>query len=445
MAIDPRISLAAQPINLGQMFNQQKRNLLLSRELDQQAINAPLETSLLQGEVDQQAFATPFQNQMLKIEAEQAQSGQNLANENRIIKSISDFSPTLKPLLESAIASGDTGAAVAAIDNRISQLQRLNLPVGESVEARDKLVQGDVQGVINDLNSIDQAAVSRGLVGSRVSVGQREFENLVGIAKSDPEGKTVEGRAAGVKLGTIAKASTSAAERIAGDEDLTQSVASSAATIEGAKESAKEGAKLKQQLNHKPAIARAVKLAEKEATERGEILTDHSRMTATLPALKDVVGELKDLAQIATSTIGGKIFDAAVKQTGFGSTKGATARAKFIAIINNQVLPLLKPTFGGSFTVEEGNALRGTFGDPDATVEEKIATLTAFIAQKERDITVKHRQIQQGSEQQQAPEQQAGFNSSALGRQVSEQDIADTLQANPGITREQLLKQLGIQ
>ena len=37
------------------------------------------------------------------------------------------------------------------------------------------------------------------------------------------------------------------------------------------------------------------------------------------------------------------------------------------------------------------------------------------------------------------------LNSSALGRQISEQDITDTLQANQGLTREQLLQQLGIQ
>lgn len=37
------------------------------------------------------------------------------------------------------------------------------------------------------------------------------------------------------------------------------------------------------------------------------------------------------------------------------------------------------------------------------------------------------------------------FNSSKLGRSVSEQDITDTLSANPGMTREQLFQQLGIQ
>jgi len=40
--------------------------------------------------------------------------------------------------------------------------------------------------------------------------------------------------------------------------------------------------------------------------------------------------------------------------------------------------------------------------------------------------------------------EKAVMNSSVLGREVSEQDILDTLDANPGLTREQLFSQLGI-
>ena len=36
------------------------------------------------------------------------------------------------------------------------------------------------------------------------------------------------------------------------------------------------------------------------------------------------------------------------------------------------------------------------------------------------------------------------LNSAALNRKITEQDITDTLQANPGLTREQLLQQLGV-
>jgi len=165
------------------------------------------------------------------------------------------------------------------------------------------------------------------------------------------------------------------------------------AETEGKIAGAKEEGKLKKELQFKPQIQKAVSLAQAEAAERGEVLNDLKRAEAALPGLKNAIGQLRELAPIATSTIGGKIFDQAVKQTGFGSTKGATARKKFIAIIDNQVLPLLKPTFGAAFTVQEGEALRATMGDPDSTPEEKMAQLDAFIDQKMRDIQTKQSQL----------------------------------------------------
>ena len=58
-------------------------------------------------------------------------------------------------------------------------------------------------------------------------------------------------------------------------------------------------------------------------------------------------------------------------------------------------------------------------------------------------LRMKNRGAKQGAVKPQA--QPVSFSSSALGREVSEQDILDTLQANPGMTREQLFQQLGIQ
>jgi hypothetical protein len=141
-----------------------------------------------------------------------------------------------------------------------------------------------------------------------------------------------------------------------------------------------------------------VKLAEKAAIERGDVLTDLGRAKAALPGLNDVVDKLRELAPVATSTLGGRVWDTAVKEFGFGATKGATASAKFGAMVNNQVLPLLKPTFGAAFTKQEGDALRATMGDKDASVEEKMATLDAFIEQKVRDIETKKLQLNQSSE-----------------------------------------------
>lgn len=195
----------------------------------------------------------------------------------------------------------------------------------------------------------------------------------------------------------------------------------------------------------KSTIESAVKLAVADATAKGETLTDLKRSEAALPGLRNVVAQLTQLAPIATSTLTGRFFDIAVKETGFGSTKGADARAKFIALINNQVLPLLKPTFGGAFTVDEGDALRATLGDVNATPAQKIEQLNAFIDQKVRDIQAKQREVGEAVTPTEELRTGQPLFSSTLNRNITEQDIQDTLSANPGTTREQLLQQLGVQ
>lgn len=143
----------------------------------------------------------------------------------------------------------------------------------------------------------------------------------------------------------------------------------------------------------KAAIASAVQQANVQAKDKGETLNDYGRASAAMPGLEQVVANLRELAPVATYSTGGKIFDTAVKELGFGSTEGATSRAKFIAIIDNQILPLLKQTFGAAFTVEEGKALKATMGDPDATPEAKMQQLDAFIQGKYRDLESKERQL----------------------------------------------------
>ena len=105
---------------------------------------------------------------------------------------------------------------------------------------------------------------------------------------------------------------------------------------------AAEGAKLKQKLNWDPQIKSLVVAAEVRAREQGLVLTDYNRAKAAMPGLLGSVAELKELGQIATSTLAGRAYDAVVRESGFGATKGGTARAKFIALINSQVLPLLR-------------------------------------------------------------------------------------------------------
>ena len=65
--------------------------------------------------------------------------------------------------------------------------------------------------------------------------------------------------------------------------------------------------------------------------------------------------------------------------------------------------------------------------------------LNSFIDQKVRDIQGAQREL--GQEVTPTKE----LVSTSLDRAVTEQDIQDTLTANPGVTREQLFQQLGIQ
>lgn len=114
--------------------------------------------------------------------------------------------------------------------------------------------------------------------------------------------------------------------------------------------------------------------------------SETNEMARNMPGLEVVVQELRDLSKIATYTKAGVLADEARKQVGAEPTEGAIARAKYIALVDNQVLPLLRQTFGAAFTAKEGESLRATLGDPDKSPEEKNVVLDAFIAQKRRDL-----------------------------------------------------------
>lgn len=120
--------------------------------------------------------------------------------------------------------------------------------------------------------------------------------------------------------------------------------------------------------------------------DRGEARALYESMTSKMPGLRSVVDRLDTLAEQATYTAAGRTWDEARKQFGSDPRAAAVARAEYEAIIDNQILPLLRDTFGAQFTVIEGERLRSTLGDPNKSPTEKKAVLKAFIEQKERDI-----------------------------------------------------------
>lgn len=214
---------------------------------------------------------------------------------------------------------------------------------------------------------------------------ERAFNAL--ISEMTPEEQE---KAKKIKAGLEPRATGSAAITTA-TSGLTDVVAESEAKIAEQKAKKTEQAKADVKLTMGPKIESAIAEARKLATDRGEAFTALNQAKAALPGLQEVTTKLKSLADVATYTKGGQLFDTAAKELGFGATKGATARTKMQSLVDNQVLPLLKQTFGAAFTVEEGRSLRATMMDIDKTPEEKKATLDSFIENKIREIETKER------------------------------------------------------
>ena len=140
-------------------------------------------------------------------------------------------------------------------------------------------------------------------------------------------------------------------------------------------------------------IVKAQNIAAAKNKDAGETQVAYHKLQASMPSLTKVTSELKELANVATYTRAGKVFDFAAKELGFGAPKGATAAAKYTAIVSNQVLPLLKQTLGAAFTASEYEKLEGTMGDPNLTPEEKQVQLDAFMESKNLTLETMEREL----------------------------------------------------
>lgn len=136
--------------------------------------------------------------------------------------------------------------------------------------------------------------------------------------------------------------------------------------------------------NYQPAFDAA--LGGADAKTLAEVKAQYDSLASKLPGLNDVVEELGVLADKATYTQAGVAWDTIAKETGQMPSEGALARTEYIAKVDNQILPLLRDTFGAAFTVKEGDTLRATLGDPNKSPAEKKLVLKSFIEQKTRDL-----------------------------------------------------------
>lgn len=146
----------------------------------------------------------------------------------------------------------------------------------------------------------------------------------------------------------------------------------------------------------------------------GDAVAAFNSMTSKMPSLENVVGQLGDLAKTATYTSTGQAVDWFNKEAGLNPRQSAVDRSKYTSLVSNQILPLLRETFGAQFTVREGDTLAATLGDPNKTPAEKQAVLESFIQQKRRDVEALANQVQIGHGGQ-SPPPPGGANPDPLG------------------------------
>lgn len=133
-------------------------------------------------------------------------------------------------------------------------------------------------------------------------------------------------------------------------------------------------------------------LKKERAKQYVKDVEEYQNMVSKMPELQDTVARLKELAPIATYTTYGKVRDR-IKQEFDSPTVASVAKDEYESIVANQILPLLRDTFGAQFTEREGNSLKATLGDPNKSSESKIKVLDSFINQKQKSIESKYRKL----------------------------------------------------
>jgi len=132
-----------------------------------------------------------------------------------------------------------------------------------------------------------------------------------------------------------------------------------------------------------------------------------SDLEANLPRLTEVTNQLSELGKKAAYTIPGRSLDETMRFFGLDPREAAVARREYIAKVDNEILPLLRQTFGAAFTQKEGESLKATLGDINASPKEKDAILRSFIDSKRAQIETLRRRT--GKEVPRVPEVKAKY------------------------------------
>lgn len=134
-------------------------------------------------------------------------------------------------------------------------------------------------------------------------------------------------------------------------------------------------------------------LQQEEAKNIAEVQQKANALEAGLPAFEEMAKQLNEVGKDATYTKSGQAYDWLVRQLGLGSTKGANARERYRQIVNNELLPKLRETFGGQLSDAERESLLSTLGNVDLSAPEREQAVQSFIESKKRQLEGYKRQL----------------------------------------------------
>lgn len=271
--------------------------------------------------------------------------------------------------LKTYLDKGDVEGAHSFLVQRQAALHQ-RMGVGENVDtqetdyALEKLRTGDIEGLQTDIAGLVAAGQAYGMLGGQdgtpSSVREWQYYNSL-----SPEQKKewLNNKRSGSSIDL-----ENQVLRLGADG---QPMASYSKGISPAKQ---------------PENIAAAAAAEKTGAAAGDAQALLSDMQAQMPALNQVADKLHSLGQTATYTKAGVVGDEVLRQLGADVPQGAVDRTEYISVVDNEVLPLLRQTFGAAFTQKEGESLRITLGDPNKSPDEKDAVLRAFIEAKIRHV-----------------------------------------------------------
>ena len=284
------------------------------------------------------------------------------------------------PQGEQARATGGVNPMLLSLvsDPRATDAQRnvLQMLVQQQIQNADPMRQLQMQKLQSDIASGGDLPTSfralqlQALEGG-LKPGTPEYQNFMRNGGGDPatfRALDMQAKASGFAPGSPQYADFMATR--------------GAGLAAGASQSAKNSADIYNGGVAAQVVAQGAAQGKANAVSASEL----QEMERNMPGLLQVAEKLNSLAEKATYTFAGQGRDMLRKQLGLPPNEAAIARAEYIATVDNQVLPLLRQTFGAAFTAKEGDTLRATLGDPNKSPEEKKAVLNAFIEQKKRDL-----------------------------------------------------------